>query len=91
MLVNFFFVLSEASSDTITKWDFPLFTDFSVENSPLTTFLALVARPTRLNSLLLSAKFFHLLFQSFIHLFGNGHLEGTLQSLSLHCLLQAFH
>ena len=63
MLVNFFFVLSEASSDTITKWDFPLFTDFSVENSPLTTFLALVARPTRLNSLLLSAKFFHLLFQ----------------------------
>ena len=86
MLVNIFFVFSDASSDTITRWDLPLFTDFSVENSQLTTFLALVARPIKLNSFFLLTKRFHLLLQSVVHLFGDRHLKGTLQALALNSL-----
>jgi len=68
---NFFRVFSDASSATRTRKPFPVLTDFSVENSPLTVFPALVASPTNDKTLLLFFKLFKLLFQVFIDLLRN--------------------
>ena len=43
--LNNFLVLSEASSATITKLNFPFFNSFRVVSSPDTTFPALIASP----------------------------------------------
>lgn len=73
----------------MTRRAFPLFTAFSVENSPLAVFPALVASPIRFRIFCLLSKLFHLLFQCLVHLFRNCHLKGTLQSLALHCFFEA--
>ena len=44
MLWNFFLVLSDASAETMTSQAFPVFTAFSVENSPLTIVLDVTGR-----------------------------------------------
>ena len=54
-------IRDSASSDTITSHACPLFTAFSVENSPLAVFPAFVARPIRFNAFLLLSKLCHLL------------------------------
>ena len=54
----------------ITSSPFPVFTDFSVENSPLTVLPALVASPIS-DSTLLFFNIFQLLLKSFVYLIRN--------------------
>ena len=51
---NFFLVFSDASPATNTRNAFPVFTDFSVENSPLAILPAFDASPISDNTLLLA-------------------------------------
>ena len=61
---------SGTAGATITSSPFPVFTDFSVENSPLTVLPALVASPIS-DSTLLFFNIFQLLLKSFVYLIRN--------------------
>ena len=85
---KFFFVFAEASVPTITSAAVLFLTDFSVMNSPLAVRPALVASPSRENTLF-GFTLTKLLFQAVVNLIRNTHLEGTLQSAVLSRLFQA--
>ena len=89
MLWNFFLVLSDASAETMTSQAFPVFTAFSVENSPLTILPALVESPIS-DSTLLQFNRIQLPFQVLINLLRNLHLQGTFQPFVLDGFLQTF-
>ena len=67
--LNFFFVLSEASSATIIRRAFPVFTAFSAANSPLAILPARSANPKR--DITLSFNLLQLLFQIIVALLRN--------------------